>query len=477
MNISIKIIPDEEFEYLEEARGADISDSLGFADTYTNRIFVRDSGIDELNQYLINHEISHLFEDEASDEDALVDGIRHIKFRQLLGNIAPFILPIIGGALGGPPGAAIGGAIGGGLKAGIGGEKRTFQGVPQGAAIGGALGFGGSKLTGNFGSIPSRATTTTSAGSFLTPQALAQQNQAGSFLGRLGLSGQNLFGAGNILPNLGKLLGGFNPFGGGGGGGLFGGAGGGGGLPPGAQITGLLGQSTPAGIPGISPSATQSTSQETSPLSFLKDPKNLFGLGSLLTGLFSPFPKVPELPQSIIDLQQRERAGGDPLSQQARGVLSQQLSQEFNPLEQPEIDAALRQLNQAKEDRLDQVRDAYRAIRPGNTELTDSSLRDDLNRVEKEFEQSKADTLAQQTRTLRSDFQNQQARAIQQSLGASDVEFNQLLQLAQLDVDQIAAQLNLDIEQAALFKQTMMEIGGNILFPSQPSSPLVSLNV
>lgn len=78
-SITIKVLSDEDFDGLgyEATRGADISGSLGFADKLNNRIFVRDTGVDMLNKYLVNHEVEHLFEAEGTDEDAEVPGIRH----------------------------------------------------------------------------------------------------------------------------------------------------------------------------------------------------------------------------------------------------------------------------------------------------------------------------------------------------------------------------------------------------------------
>lgn len=78
-NITVKILSDEDFDGLgyESTRGADISGSLGFADKMNNRVFVRDTGVDQLNKYLVNHELEHLYEAEGTDEDANVPGIRH----------------------------------------------------------------------------------------------------------------------------------------------------------------------------------------------------------------------------------------------------------------------------------------------------------------------------------------------------------------------------------------------------------------
>lgn len=77
-NIEIKFLTPKE---MENAGKIDYryehvkSDNLGFADKLKNRVYVR-AGLDpELTKYLINHEVSHLFEIEGTDEDE--NGIRH----------------------------------------------------------------------------------------------------------------------------------------------------------------------------------------------------------------------------------------------------------------------------------------------------------------------------------------------------------------------------------------------------------------
>ena len=71
----IKVLDSNEFDSLPYEG---IDDSLGVADVKAGKVFVRDTGIHELNRYLINHEIDHLVEDHATDEDE--HGIRHKKF-------------------------------------------------------------------------------------------------------------------------------------------------------------------------------------------------------------------------------------------------------------------------------------------------------------------------------------------------------------------------------------------------------------
>ena len=95
----IKILSDNDFDGLKEqdTRGADISDSMGFADVQNGRIFVRNTGVDELNKFLIDHEIDELLAHESAHEDPLVPGIRHKKFKEVVrAVINPINLPIPG---------------------------------------------------------------------------------------------------------------------------------------------------------------------------------------------------------------------------------------------------------------------------------------------------------------------------------------------------------------------------------------------
>ena len=78
-NITVRVLSDSDFDNLgyEDTRGADVSASLGFADVKKRRVYVRDTGVHDLNKYLLNHELEHLFEEKGTDEDPNVEGIRH----------------------------------------------------------------------------------------------------------------------------------------------------------------------------------------------------------------------------------------------------------------------------------------------------------------------------------------------------------------------------------------------------------------
>lgn len=92
MGYEIKVLSDKEFDRLPYEG---IDDSLGFADVRRGRVFVRNTGSHEMNRYLINHEIDHLVEEHATDEDK--NGIRHKKFGDFFRFLAnPINLPGLG---------------------------------------------------------------------------------------------------------------------------------------------------------------------------------------------------------------------------------------------------------------------------------------------------------------------------------------------------------------------------------------------
>ena len=83
----IKVLSNEEFDSLpvEATRGSDISESLGFANKFTGKAYVRYTVHSQLQKYLINHELEELTTDEHNHED--VNGIRHKKFKDIIRRI------------------------------------------------------------------------------------------------------------------------------------------------------------------------------------------------------------------------------------------------------------------------------------------------------------------------------------------------------------------------------------------------------
>src|SRR3990167_7590605 len=201
------------------------------------------------------------------------------------------------------------------------------------------------------------------------------------------------------------------------------------------------------------------------------------GIGSLALGLGKDYPKIPELPSSVESLRSLVSAGGSPLAQLAQSVLSSQLGQQYNPLSEEEIQAATRQLELDESKEIDALNDLYRNLRPGTDPSTDSSYRRDLQEIRDKYARAKTDQLATRTRETKSIFQDQQARAIQQSLGVSDSQIEQLMNLALLDVNKIAQQLQIDLQSAQNFKDVFTQLGSKLLMSSFGISSSPTFNI
>lgn len=85
----VKVLSSKEFDRVARSDGryrhVD-EDNLGFADPVLKTAYVRDTAVDELNKYLINHEFEHLLEGHGTDEDDC--GIRHKKAKDIFRNLA-----------------------------------------------------------------------------------------------------------------------------------------------------------------------------------------------------------------------------------------------------------------------------------------------------------------------------------------------------------------------------------------------------
>ena len=157
----IKVLGSKDFDKLPYDG---ISDSLGIADVKKNRVFVRNTGIHEINRYLINHEIDHLVEEHATDEDA--NGIRHKKGPKIFKDI--FLPAITGG---------ISSAIGGG---GEGGGSSLLSGITS------LFGGGGEKASGSYQPEQQQNSGSYSpSGGFGSPMNLFGNQQMGSASGSL----------------------------------------------------------------------------------------------------------------------------------------------------------------------------------------------------------------------------------------------------------------------------------------------------
>ena len=337
------------------------------------------------------------------------------QWQKILGSIAQIGGPILGGALGGPGGAAAGGAIGGALS----GKK----GALKQAGIGAAAGYGGAKLLGLGGSGSNPLSSIGNALSSLNP-----------------FKSGTAYGATAVPQSFGSSY--FNPM------------------------------STGSGFsnPASQLVNTQQSSQSKTGFggSLTKNPL-LLGLGTMLGSQFIGSPKVPNLPQSVIDFQNTARQG-NPLQNQTASALSQQLGQTQQNLGQPEIDALNRQYDLAQEQELKSVDSMYKSLRPGTDPLTDTAYQKDLGRVRDRYATLRADSVAQAQRQISNDFASQRANTIAQAAGLSQQQMSQLASLSQYDLDRQLAQLQIDYADKQFLRDYLLQFGGNIVagqFPQQ----------
>lgn len=189
-NIQVKFLTREE---MGRAKDMDFryehvnEDNLGFADVKKNRIFVRAGLAPELTRYLINHELSHLYEEEGTHEDE--HGIRHKGDSGGFWKVVlPVVLGAVGMALGGPLGSTLGASIGGGL-----GGTALASGI--GGAVGHVAGLGAGMYAGNVGGStlatgkPDWANNAINTG--VSMAGMGVSNVAGSSLGNLTKYGLN----------------------------------------------------------------------------------------------------------------------------------------------------------------------------------------------------------------------------------------------------------------------------------------------
>lgn len=341
-----------------------------------------------------------------------------------------------------------GGAGSGALKGGIAGSYFGPIGAAFGAGIGG--------ITGGFGKDIDKKVTGNS-GSGLTQNALT----ASSILG----------GGASLLTGKG-MLGGLMK------GGATAGASGGSPLSylmPGGNMNVAAGQfSNP-----LMSTSQAGLGQQTATSGFglsglgskLKSNPLLLGSGLMGASQLIRSPKVPELPQSVVDYQNAARQG-NPLQNQASQALSQQLSQTQQNMGQDEIDALNRQYDLAQENELKSIDSMYKSLRPGSDPLTDSSYQRDLGRVRDRYATLRADSQAQMQRQISNDFASQRGQQIAQAAGLGNDQLQQLAQLSQYDLDRALDQMAMDYNDKSQLRNYILQLGGNIAASGFQQQPL-----
>lgn len=196
----IKILSDKEFEALPYP---ELEMSLGVADPKTGTAYVRYTHSDELNKYLIEHELEHLIEGSGGEHsEHYRNGVYYKGFGNILQSVAP-ILSFIPGI--GPIAGAAAGA-GGTYMAGRDARKKA-----EGMAQGQANQSQGSPMAGfDGGGMESSMPTPTP--NIVTPGSAGNSSATGGAGGGLGgeLSGEG----GSAVERVRGFFSGRNPIGG-----------------------------------------------------------------------------------------------------------------------------------------------------------------------------------------------------------------------------------------------------------------------
>ena len=520
---TVKIVTPKEWERLIESnpRYQHAEDSVGFADPQTRTGYVMNTGVHRLNRYLLAHEFEHLVEEYATDEDEF--GVRHKKFfKQILAPLAlPIIGGLIGGPfgatlgkVGGAAGSTLGGILGTGLGAAGGGAlgaKASGGDVGKSALTAGLLGGGLKalpvlgKALGGLGGGQTAAQT----GASITGQAAPQAAQ-GARIGGLGAAqpSQVAFGSSLTSP-ASRLAGGIggtaqaaNPLS------KFG-------LPQTLQFSqpAALSQA-PAGLgqafsqaaqsfQGAGPSLSQFGSTVLPGIPSAPPPQlpagnlikqfldkakaglgsfagqaaggaagsaalNLFGnqgsipdfgdlaiAGGLVgAGQAVPTPQLAN-PASLPSVQRVQQAANQgyasDIGRVANTRLNEQLTAPYQGVSEG-VQSAIRRPYQ--EERLQEARN-LKAYQPG------------FNLDESSYQQAiapslrgESDALAMAEQRNRQEFDVGRRQDIQAALGVDENTFNQLADLATLDIDQIRIQAGIDFEMARQFKELMGSLAG-----------------
>ena len=173
-----------------------------------------------------------------------------------------------------------------------------------------------------------------------------------------------------------------------------------------------------------------------------------FGLAS---DLIAPDPEVPNL-GSIPSIESLRSSAGLPqteLGQLAQTRLSEQLNAPFGL--EPGVE---QNIQRVFDERRKSLISQFKTIRPNADLTSDTAFRQAMYNLD----QQEAETMSMARQRAFDTFQTQRRQDIATALGIDEQKLNTLTQLAQLDVDQIMLQLQLDYNSAKEFKEAWMGI-------------------
>jgi hypothetical protein len=190
-----------------------------------------------------------------------------------------------------------------------------------------------------------------------------------------------------------------------------------------------------------------------------KNPMQSLGIGSILMSQLFPNPKVPEMPESFRSFSNMAQSGGTGIGQLGTEKLNELLSSPMQAATEDELSAATRDLEYAKQQEIDQVRDLYRNLRPGSDPSSDSSFRRDIQEVTERYDRAITDTRASLRRNVNQ--ANTQNR-LSQIMASGQLDQNTMSQLAQVanwDIARIMTEFNMDADDASALKDMLMQEG------------------
>jgi len=186
------------------------------------------------------------------------------------------------------------------------------------------------------------------------------------------------------------------------------------------------------------------------------------GLGLMGASQFFKSPRVPEIPQSIIDFQNQAKQGSS-LGNLAQQRLTEQLNTPMQQVSDAEIQAAVRQLEQDQQNELHRLTGVYKSLRPGTDITTDSSYAKDTAELNDRYARAKADVTTNLRRQVQNDFQSQRAQQILAANGIDAQRLSQMAQAGQVDLDMVLSQFQVDDRDKQAIRNLLLQSGANIV--------------
>lgn len=435
MSYKIQILSDDDFEALpyEEA-----SISLGLADTNIDTAYVRYVANQELQKYLIKHELEHLI---GEDRDEIHHDGKGVYYKGF-GNVFSGLGQSMGGALGNIGGAAQGfgqniGRSLGGAASSIGGGISNLAG-----SLGQAMNFGGGFQGGKnpSGGMAAAAASNPALRAPANYFASAPSSSISPFsFANMGASMGGL-NSSNPLRSQVPIMQSFKSGGGG-----FGGQGASGsfGQPspsmgrsmttPSIPVTAQVGQGQPSGQPtggSTQPGSTNMLDTITQGFGAGQQIMSMFGGKGGGGGMGGGYPSGIQMP----DISQLPSV---------QALKNFDFRGRLNELDPAMLDAVNRDFDRIDSSEEHDFRNRWKGVRPGADLENDSVFARDYAELKRSQGLRRADALAKYRMEM-----------VTTNLGINEKEYGQLKDMASMDIDSIMTQFGLNYEEAMKLQQT-----------------------